>query len=356
MHTIICPAEKHLEAIDEKARRNRIPLSAHIDITYSCNLKCAHCYCRGLSGEFTGGRPEMPTERIVRLIDELAEAGTLNLAISGGEMLVHPDFFGIARHAKRRHFCLSFITNGTLIDDTMAGRLTELAPRLLQLSLYGTTASTHDSVTGSAGSFEKTVKAVKLLKSLGNRITLSTTIMTLNFHEAKDIPRFAAALGADRHIWTAEISRKNDGSRAPQRYQIGEREIRELYAALDAVDIPTEPAGDPLESGLCRPGETNCCISAHGDIYPCAQLIYPMGNVQERSFAGVWREDSIVRRELGSVRRFADMPACRSCDYVASCQKCLGIAYLETKDMRRCYNTLKMISKAEYELRQKAVK
>jgi len=61
------------------------------NITYSCNLKCKHCY------ENAGfHRPELTTEQVYTVIDilsEIAGFGLPALSFSGGEPLLRKDFF-----------------------------------------------------------------------------------------------------------------------------------------------------------------------------------------------------------------------------------------------------------------------
>jgi len=347
--------QKSVDKILLKAEEKKIPLTAHLDITYKCNLNCVHCYCQGLSEAFTRGQPEMSTAMIKRVLDELAEIGTLYLGISGGEALIHPDFFEIIRHARKRNFCISLLTNGTRVNEEVAGRLEEVSLRSVQMSLYGLIPEVHDAITQTPGSFSKTTEAVRVLKKHKLRVVLTSVIMEQNIHQATEISKFAQELGADDHSLSVDISRKNDGSISPQRYQISPEKIRDFFSKIGpdmpkgSPDIPEEPLAKPV----CGAASTGCYISPFGDVYPCVQLLVSMGNIKERTFREIWREPSGLRTELDSLKTYGDMPACRACDYVKVCRKCLGLAQLETGDMKKCYDILKCISGVEYELQSK---
>ena len=79
--------------LNDKALRNGVPLSVHLDITYRCNERCEHCYLEH------DGQDELTTAEIRGLVDQLAEAGVFFLTISGGEPLLRPDCFEIIAHA-----------------------------------------------------------------------------------------------------------------------------------------------------------------------------------------------------------------------------------------------------------------
>ncbi|MDD5730495.1 MAG: radical SAM protein [Candidatus Omnitrophica bacterium] len=345
-------AKEKFSAILKNVEDKRIPLWAHLDLTYKCNLNCIHCYCQGLSEGFSGSRPELSLEEIKRILGELAEAGSLYLTLSGGEVFLRPDFFEIAEYAKRLRFCSTIFTNGSLVDGKIAKSIADLSPLAVEMSIYGATEDIHDAVTQRKGSFKKLCRAVSLLKKENIKVVLKSVIMKNNFHQAKEIEDFSLQLGANDYHYTMEISPKNDGSRSPQEYQIDDKEIRVLLSE-NAVPIARGKPDywdNPLDKPLCATGSLGCYISPYGIIYPCAQLIIPMGDVRKNSFRQIWARDSDLKKELSLLKTYADMPACKSCKYLRSCKKCIGLAYLETKDMKKCYNTIQSISRIDHEL------
>ena len=72
-----------------------------IELTEACNLKCIHCYAE--AGEKLP--KELPTEEIINLIDKIAKNGSSYILLTGGEPLLHKDFFKIMKYAdsKKRH-------------------------------------------------------------------------------------------------------------------------------------------------------------------------------------------------------------------------------------------------------------
>ena len=344
--------ETTMDSILFKAEEKRIPLWAHLDITYRCNLNCIHCYCQGLSESFTHGRSEMTVEEIKSVIDELAQVGSLYLTLSGGEIFTHPHFFEIARYARERNFCLTLLTNGTLLNESIVKQIKQLTPKSVEMSIYGTTAEVHDAITQTPGSFEKVVRAVKLLKENGIRVVMKSVIMKSNVHQAEALSQYSEELGADDFNFTMEISRKNDGSVLPQQYQISPDDMKTIASnfADPSQNTIHEFQDNPLEKPLCGAGLSTCYISPFGDVYPCIQLLIPMGNAREKPFREIWNAPSQLRDKLAVLNTYNDLPACRTCDYVSVCRKCIGIAHLETCDMRQCYGTLRCISQIEYEL------
>ena len=140
-----------------EAARKRIPFFVHLDLTYQCNLECAHCYV------VKENRPEMTTSKIKKLLEELADMGTLYLQLSGGEIFLRKDFFEIAEYARKLHFALRISTNGTLIDEKTADKIASLYPERVSISVYSTNPQVHDRITGVNGSLENTINCARLL-------------------------------------------------------------------------------------------------------------------------------------------------------------------------------------------------
>ena len=146
-----------------KAEALRIPVSGSIDLTARCNLRCIHCYLGQRSHRQGQRHPEMNTRQILSIIDEITEAGCLYLLMTGGEPLLRKDFPEIYSHAKRSGLVITIFTNGTLMTDRILDLFENLPPSVVEISLYGATASTYETITGTPGSYEKCLNAVRRL-------------------------------------------------------------------------------------------------------------------------------------------------------------------------------------------------
>ena len=78
-----------------------------------CNLTCEHCYSISADKDFPG---ELNTQEVFKVMDDLKAARVPVLILSGGEPLLRPDIFDIARRAKGMGFYVGLSSNGTLID------------------------------------------------------------------------------------------------------------------------------------------------------------------------------------------------------------------------------------------------
>lgn len=325
-------SEKIMERITEKAFEKRIPLNIHYELTSQCNMNCIHCYVVKREEN-----EELEYEEVKDLLDQLAEAGGLYLDLTGGEVLTRKDFFKIAEHARKKHFVLTILTNGTLITKSVADRIAGLYPLTVEISLYGATSEVHDSITRVPGSFKKTLEGIELLKQNKVAVVLKTMLMKPNYSELEKICHLGKKLGVHDHTFDVHISPMENGSFEPLKYQLDEESLYQYFKG----DIPEEtefseerPVEEVLQTEICSPATIGCAVSSCGDIYPCPVLYTPLGNIREKSFKEIWYSDSPVLSEVLSTKNFLDLPECKGCSLVTQCRRCHGQAHLFTGNLK----------------------
>ena len=74
-------------------------------------------------------------------------------------------------------------THGTLIDEPLARRLKAIDVGIVLVDLWGATAATHDALTGTPGSFERTVAGVRHLVAAGVETHALFILNRRNVHE-----------------------------------------------------------------------------------------------------------------------------------------------------------------------------
>ncbi len=246
----------------------RFPLSCQWEITCRCNLHCVMCYTDCLN------RPdrikeELSTGEILRIMDELAEAGCLELCLTGGEPFARPDFFRIYEHAKAKGFLVTIFTNGTLITRNVADRLADLPPFRIEVSLHGISEPTFETVTQGPGSYDRCMLAIRLLVERKLALVLKTTAMSINKDEIMKIKRFVHSLGPVGYKLGEELRPALDGDDAPQQLSLTEAELVELnrqdpevwYEACHNADRPRPP---------CVSGQRSFHIDAYGQLQLCS--------------------------------------------------------------------------------------
>ena len=167
------------------------PQTVPLMITRRCNLHCLHCSAS--PEQFL--RDDMTTKELLSTIDELARCKVFRIIVTGGEPLIHPDFFVIANAIVQHPFHLQINTNATLVTEKVVEHLKKLPRRpIISVSLDSITAKTHDRIRGS-GSFVNMKKGIRMLRAAGLRVRAFMVLSRLNYHELSQIVEFAKSIG-----------------------------------------------------------------------------------------------------------------------------------------------------------------
>ncbi len=341
---------KFMQKVAEKC----IPIDALFEVTYKCNLSCCHCFI------VDEGKDELSTPEIEDILDQLAEAGTLFLTLSGGEILTRDDFFQIASYARKKEFSLRLFTNGTLITPRIADKIKDLYPQAIEISLYGATQETHESITGVPGSYNRTVNAFRLLQERGILTIMKTVWMKKNFREFCKLVDLSKTLQAIPRF-TPLICPSDNGSTHPLALRLSDEELFQLYTSAFrvnqgmAVGRPEKPKEDSKKEQSaaalrCNAALTHCNISPYGRVTPCNQLRQISGDLGKESFSHIWTSSPRFRhlRSLAS----HSIPQCLDCQMSIYCFYCAGLSSAEDGDLLAPASELCRLAKIYKEVRE----
>jgi AdoMet-dependent heme synthase len=345
MQTSATPVMDRL--IARTVRKGR-PLSVHFDLTYRCNERCVHCY---LDHDDHG---ELSTAECVAILEQLADAGTLFLTFSGGEIFLRPDLYEILTAARRLHFDVSLKTNALLVTRERAAKLRQLGVRRIQISVYSDDAAAHDSITKVPGSLKRTLAAIPLLIEQGLQVKLACPLMRNNLHGYRGVIALAEKLGIP-YVLDLTITPMMDGTDAPLAQRVPVPSLLPVLQDPVVHSCRPQPSGEQGErlalalgsavsSGIensaykdlpCSAGHNSCYISPYGDVFPCVQLPQAVGNVRRETFKEIWHQASGLQK-LRAIRE-SHLPVCSQCEIRSYCERCPGLALMEGGDLLGAY-------------------
>jgi heme d1 biosynthesis radical SAM protein NirJ len=163
-----------------------------------CNLTCKHCYSISADKDFPG---ELATEEIYGVMDDLKAFRVPVLILSGGEPLLRPDIFDIAKRAKALGFYVGLSSNGTLIDDSNIDRIAECDFNYVGVSLDGI-KETHDRFRRMDGAFEASLEGIRRCRDLGLKIGVRFTMTQDNAHDLPGLLKLVEDEGIDRFYFS----------------------------------------------------------------------------------------------------------------------------------------------------------
>ncbi len=313
-----------------------------------CNLKCKHCYSISSDVDFPG---ELSTEQVFAVMDDLKAFRVPVLILSGGEPLLRHDIFDIANRAKAMGFYVGLSSNGALIDESNIGRIADVGFDYVGISLDGIGA-VHDAFRGKPGSFDASLRGVRMCRDAGIKVGLRFTMTMDNHAQLDDLLDLAENEGVDKfylsHLNYAGRGNKNRGDDAAR--EITRRKMEALFERAwgyvsrgQHMEIVTgnndadgaflylwarqrfPEAADHLRAKLVQwggnaSGENVANIDNTGEVHPDTfWWSYSLGNVKARPFSEIWMDvsDPLMR---GLKRRPREIGGrCGGCRHFAIC-------------------------------------
>ena len=329
--TTLLSNKEYLLNLNKKVALQRIPFSGSIDLTNRCNLRCIHCYLGDKEDSPGPLRQELPAGKFISIIDEITEAGCLNLLFTGGEPLSRRDFSEIYTHAKKKGLLVTLFTNGTLITENIIELFEELPPHNVEISLYGATAATYEKITGVSGSFRRCLDGIERLRDANINLKLKTMLMRPNSHEFNDIRNMAKKYDLKFRSDAALFPCFN-GSREPLELRIPpqeaiEKEFSDKERLKDWVEYYERMKGAPVSDRLytCGAGITCFHIDPYGILKPCLMVKGYNFDLTKGGFSAGWHDIIVKIREKKTSARFA----CAQCKKKALCDYCPAFFELE---------------------------
>ena len=325
------------------------------ETTVGCNLECVHCRRLEVSRELA--QSDLTTAEGFAFIDDLASTQKPILVLSGGEPLVRPDIFDLAKHAVKRGLTVALATNGTLITADIAEKIRAAGIDRVSISVDGADAETHDAFRQLPGSFNAALAGIAYLCAAGVPVQVNSTVAKHNDNQLPELYDLALKVGAvalhlfmlvpvgcgmeiaDEIMLSAErqeevlnwfYDKSQEGKLqmkatcAPHYYR-----IMRQRAQAEGKKIDRTTHGMAAVTKGCLAGTSVCFVSHKGQVFPCGYLPIEAGNVRKKPFAEIWENapvfDALRQPELLQGK-------CGLCEYKKVCGGCRARAFGQVGD------------------------
>ena len=313
-----------------------------------CNLTCKHCYSISADKDFKG---ELSTDEVFSVMDDLKAFKVPVLILSGGEPLLRPDIFDIARRAKSMGFYVGLSSNGTLVNESNVAEIAATGFDYVGISLDGLRA-THDKFRRKEGAFDAALNGIRLCRDAGAKVGMRFTLTQDN---AQDLPALLDLMQAESidkfylsHLNYAGRGNKNRKDDAhfkttrialdllfdlcwrqvqagqPREYVTGNNDADGIYL-LNWVRQHFPQRAAHIEQKLVQWGGNSSGVNIAnidnlGSVHPDTMWWdYPLGNVRERPFSDIWMDTSDpLMAGLKQAKRPVE-GRCAVCEHRASC-------------------------------------
>ncbi|MCK6507539.1 radical SAM protein [Myxococcota bacterium] len=318
------------------------PMTLELYPTLACNLDCAFC---DTTDRHRPPVQELPTERLLSLLDEAAAMGVRRVfVLGGGEPLLRKDTPALLHRVKTLGMEGLLTTNGTLLSPALCEQLLSDGWEEVHISLDGPSPEVHDALRGQRGAFARTVKNACRLSHArrarglpGPRLALHFVLTNRNHRTLPEMVRLAQALGAFRVDFDALIAYRPE----QQALQLSPAQAAEVPAlAAQALELaqalgvettlegflspqglvrgavtPTAPDLPGLRGAPCLKAWHYLVVQADGRTSPCCVLAGEGGSVAEQPLSALWTEDPFLERVRAGMAAHQPLPRCRECSW-----------------------------------------
>lgn len=326
----------------------RYPINGTFELTGRCNLSCKMCLVRVGQEQICQSRRERTAEEWIHMAEQIRDAGTFSLLLTGGEVMLRPDFCEIYEAISKMGFILTVYTNATMVTDKIMEMFRKNPPHKIGVTMYGASNETYEKMCGCRDGYDRFVEGIRKLRTLPSLFDIRTTIIKDNLADLQAMKDFVKQeFGEDK---TLTISRfvtdaVRGGVAHPKECRLtAEENVEMIYSNFvelarrvqnGELQMPEEIEKMPVGHGAkieegkylfehCKAGIESYAIAWDGKMYACELLNQGYTEPFETGFEDAW-EHLPEQYPLSQ-----QVEKCVSCEYAGLCEVCPATRLAET--------------------------
>ncbi|MCM8792738.1 MAG: radical SAM protein, partial [Candidatus Omnitrophica bacterium] len=313
-----------------------LPTRVLLNVTIRCNLNCKHCDNWKIKNT-----DELTTQQWKNIILYLRRwIKHFDLIIGGGEPLMRDDIIELINFcAQNKLHNIILNTNGSLIDKKMADRILNSGLSVLNISLDGMNAQTHDYTRARKGVYQRVIEAIEYInayrKDKNMDLIISTIIMETNIEQIPQLYDFVITKGLNG-IYFLPLFQNFNSKYNPNWYLSSElwpkdfkkidnlinwlinQKLKERSFIINSVkqlELIRDYYKDPLRNLdiTCLVGSSMFSITEDGHILLCP-MFEPIGNVLNDDLIRLWQSKQAdkMRKRIKDCKRNCKILGCFS--------------------------------------------
>lgn len=296
-----------------------------IELTAKCNLGCGHCYAGSQNPALfpaaapAEAGPPLTLDQWDAVLRQAAELGCRAVQFIGGEVLLDRRLFKLLDRAVAYDYTyIEVYTNGTLLNERTVEALARRGARLA-VSLHGVSADVHDGVVGLRGSFDRTVRGLRLLAERNVPFRVGGVAVAENQAEIMQVEALGQALGA--YESRIDLARPTGDGPAPA-LPDDPALLAPHWLLAPAFVADRDRFEHNRRWNACWAGKLS--ITTDGRVMPCIMgRAETIGNVVETPLADILTGPSLSA--LWGLTK-DQVAVCRDCEYRYACGDCRPMA------------------------------
>ncbi len=277
------------------------PYAVLAELTHACPLRCAYC-SNPLALEPRSN--QLTTFEWQRVIQEAADAGVLQLHLSGGEPLLRRDLTELVQTAAECGLYTNLITSGVGLTKAKAQSLAAAGLNSIQISIQDSEADALKKITG-LDCLENKIKACRVVKELQPEVPLCINIVLHkhNIERLESMVRVGVDCGASRielanvqfYGWAFEnrinlLPSAEQLERAFEQY----RKLKEEHARIEMIWVLSDYHQPFPKACMGGWGRLQFTVTPSGIVMPCPAagvcVDLQFESVRQHSIKWIWEQ------------------------------------------------------------------
>jgi radical SAM protein with 4Fe4S-binding SPASM domain len=313
---------------------NMDPVRVEFELTEQCNLLCTFCY---------NSRHPASSNIADDILEKLSRENVLEIVLTGGEPLLHPEFHNIFVRASALFQKAMVQTNGTFINEQTVEFLKKHKIHSVNVSLHGQ-KNVHEKLTAIPGCYDLAVSAIKHLLRYGIRTASNFVLTSQNITSFSETADMLYAMGL-REMTLTRFTPAGFGAKNRELAVLIEDLISVLYIAKEKMAVHPDfniilansipycslPIDLSCFCSYCHFGGSRFYIDIHGNVMMCGMSRITIGNILEMSFREIKERSDEYKAHIAGI----DVPeVCGKCEHFEVCRGgCRAASYAYTNSI-----------------------
>lgn len=305
------------------------PLMFFLDLTQRCNLRCWFCY-----NEPSKERIDADFENIKKILIDMKQAGCEEVTYLGGEPTIYKCFWDTLEYADSLGYEQCFMTNGQIIDDEFAKKLSKFDRLEVGISFHSIKEDVQNTIAKSPQSYNRILRAIECLEKYDIRWYSQTSLVKDNYLEIGEMHNFLGRVGKPVRM---DLSRMIEGETDTSQF-LDENEYKIVFEQINNLDLDAIPVRieafprcwlkkiaierhlnyDKIRCSVrpCYAWVGQVSIDVFGDVRMCPTGGTVAGNVLKSGIKDLWKRS----KKIKEFQEFSwQKEECRECSDFAFC-------------------------------------
>ncbi len=289
------------------------PVYIRIKPTNRCNHNCYYCHYKNSYLDLDDFDPteEIPTNKMLEIVDDMAEMGVKAVTFSGGgEPLLYSGIEETMESVLEKGIDLSIITNGSLLNGRKAELLAQA--KWVRISLESADDATYSRVRGiQEGSFTNLCHNIEQFAKIKDKkceLGINLVVNNENYKEIRKIAELMKSLGVNHVKYAPLISNNTEEYHREYKDEVIDT-LQKLSVELNdenfkIIDLYTGDFENSViferQYSKCPLKEFICVIAANQKVYYCQDKAYLddgiVCDLKNGSFKDLWNSKEVIEK------------------------------------------------------------